>query len=66
MTKNLKIKESLQKTRLKRSSQKCLVFKFKINQSKLSKKQNEELKMMFVEGKWLYNYIISNLQNKDF
>ena len=66
MTKNLKIKESLQKTRLKRSSQKCLVFKFKINESKLSKKQKEELKMMFVEGKWLYNYIISNLQNKDF
>ena len=66
MNKNLKIKEALQKTRQKRSSQKCMVFKFKINKSKLSKKQKEELEMMFVEGKWFYNNVISNLRNESF
>lgn len=66
MNKNLKIKETLQKTRQKRSSQKCMVFKFKINKSKLSKKQKEELEMMFVEGKWFYNNVISNLRNESF
>lgn len=64
--KNLKIKETLKKTRLKRSKQKCIVFKFKINESNLTKIQKEQLKMMFIEGKWLYNNIISNLQNKNF
>lgn len=54
------------KTRSKRSSQRCCVFKFKINQSKLSKKQKEQLKMMFIEGKWLYNDIVSKLQTKNF
>ena len=66
MNKSLKIKEAIKATRLKRSGQKCCVFKFKINQSKLSKKQNEQLRMMFVEGKWLYNDIISRLQDPVF
>ena len=66
MDKNAKIKESLAKTRLKRSGQRCVVYKFKINESMLSRKQKEQLKMMFVEGKWLYNYIISKLQSEDF
>lgn len=66
MDKNEKIKESLLKTKAKRLNQKCIVYKFKINESKLSKKQKSELKMMFVEGKWFYNYVISNLHSKDF
>lgn len=66
MDKNAKIKASILKTRKKRSRQKCFVLKFKINEAKLSKKQKNELKMMFVEGKWFYNYIISKLQDKDF
>lgn len=53
--KRLKIKESMQKTRAKRSKQICRVFKVKIDYSKLSTKQREELKMMFVEGKWIKN-----------
>ena len=53
--KRLKIKESMQKTRAKRSKQVCRVFKVKIDYSKLSTKQREELKMMFVEGKWIKN-----------
>lgn len=66
MDKNAKIKASILKTREKRSRQKCFVLKFKINEAKLSKKQKNELKMMFVEGKWFYNYIVSKLQDKDF
>ena len=53
--KRLKIKESMQNTRAKRSKQICRVFKVKIDYSKLSAKQKEELKMMFVEGKWIKN-----------
>ena len=53
--KRLKIKESMQKTRAKRSRQVCRVFKVKIDYSQLSTKQKEELKMMFVEGKWIKN-----------
>ena len=33
----------------------------------VSKKQKTELKMMFVEGKWLYNYLVNNIyENQDF
>ena len=53
--KRLKIKESMQKTRAKRSKQVCRVFKVKIDSSKLSVLQKEQLKMMFVEGKWIKN-----------
>lgn len=53
--KRLKIKESMQRTKAKRSKQVCRVFKVKIDSSKLSTKQKEQLKMMFVEGKWIKN-----------
>lgn len=45
----------MQKTRAKRSKQVCRVFKVKIDTSKLSALQKEQLKMMFVEGKWIKN-----------
>ena len=57
--KKLKIKESMKATKEKRSHQVCRVFKIKIDQSKLSKRQSEQLKMMFVEGKWIKNAGIS-------
>lgn len=63
MTKNEQIKESLTKTALKRKSQICRVFKVKIDQSKLSKKQKEQLKMLFVEAKWFYNWLLANREN---
>ena len=53
--KRLKIKESMRATKLKRSQQSCIVYKVKIDSSKLSKRQAEQLKMMFVEGKWIKN-----------
>lgn len=57
--KNQKIRESLRATRLKRKSQKCRVFELKLDYSSLSKSQKETLKMFFIEGKWLYNHILS-------
>ena len=54
-----KIKESLRKTRIKRQSQRCKIFELKIDRSSLNKKQEEQLKMWFVEAKWLYNYILA-------
>lgn len=53
--KRLKIKESMQRTRERRSRQVCRVFKVKIDSSKLTAAQKEQLKMMFVEGKWIKN-----------
>ena len=63
MTKNEQIKASIVKTALKRKSQICRVFKVKIDESKLSKRQKEELKMLFVEAKWFYNWLLANKEN---
>jgi len=57
--KNKKIKEAMKATHTRRQVQACRVFTLKINQKKLSLKQREALKMIFVEGKWLRNAIIA-------
>ena len=57
--KNIRIKQSLIETKLKRSIQRCLVFELKINTSKLTRKQFEKLKFLFVQCKWLYNYLLN-------
>ena len=46
--KNKKIKQSMQATLEKRSSQTCFVYRIKIDESHLSNKQKEQLKMLFV------------------
>ena len=61
--KNLRIKQTLIKTKEKRLSQRCVVYKIKVNESALSKKQREELKMLFVEGKWFYNHELRLLKD---
>ena len=61
--KRAKIKATLALTREKRKSQVCRVFKVKIQQNRLSKKQREELKMVFVEAKWVRNYLIGLLRS---
>ena len=53
--KNNKIREKCQQTRIKRKSQFCLVFRVKIDFSHLNERQKTQLKMIFVEAKWLYN-----------
>lgn len=59
MTKNETIKKSLLETRMKRASQVCRVFTVKVDESKLKAKQKEQLKMLFVEAKRLYNHILN-------
>lgn len=65
MTKNEQIRQSLKETREKRKSQECKVYSLKIQANKLSKKQKESLKMMFVEGKWFWNYIVDFTETND-
>ena len=55
LEKNTNIKKSMQETRLRRMSQICKVFTVKIDESRLTTKQAEQLKMLFVEAKWMYN-----------
>ena len=50
----------------KRSRQVCKVFDIKIVDKKLKAVQREQLKMLFVEGKWLYNSLIARMKNDDF
>ena len=55
ITKNTNIAASMSATMAKRKGQQCRVYKVKIDESRLSAKQKEQLKMLFVEAKWLYN-----------
>ena len=54
-----KIKKSLEKTRLRRSTQVVKTFECKIVEKRLNKKQKEQLEMLFLEGKWFYNHILN-------
>lgn len=56
--KNESIKKSMQETYNRRKSQVCRVYKCKIQYNALSERQKTQLKMMFVEAKWLYNDIL--------
>ena len=57
--KKSKIKATKQATSLRRQHQICKVFECKIVEKRLNKRQKEELKMMFVEGKWFYNHLLT-------
>ena len=61
LEKNKNIAQTMKETYNKRKSQVCKCFKFKVDKSNLSKQQMEQLKMQFVEAKWIYNYLL----NKD-
>ena len=58
-TKNNKIKDSLNKTKIKRKSQTVFIIKTKIDTDKLNRNTQVNLKKLFLEAKWLYNYIIN-------
>ena len=64
LSKNEQIKKTLLETRIRRAIQRCLVYEFKINTRKLTKKESEQLKFYFVQCRWLYNYLL-NLENID-
>jgi putative transposase len=53
------ISNSLKATRVKRVHQDCKVFEVKIDYSHLSKSTRENLKRLFLEAKWLYNYALA-------
>ena len=63
--KNAKIKATRLATKKRRETQKCFVFSTKINYQKLNNLQKEQLRMLFVEAKWVYNDIINHLQDND-
>ena len=48
-----------QATSLRRQHQVCKVYECKIVEKRLNNKQREELKMLFVEGKWFYNHLLT-------
>ena len=52
-------------TCLRRMSQTCKVYTVKIDESRLSTRQQEQLKMLFVEAKWIYNDILNYSENND-
>ena len=58
-SKNENIKKSMKETLERRKSQRCYVYKVKVDESRLSARQREQLKMLFVEAKWLYNDILN-------
>ena len=63
--KNAKIKATLLATKKRRETQKCFVFSTKIDYRKLNKLQKEQLQMLFIEAKWVYNDIINHLQDNE-
>ena len=65
LEKNNNIKKSMKETCLRRMSQICKVFTVKIDESRLTKKQAEQLKMLFVEAKWMYNDILTFSKNNN-
>lgn len=65
ITKNKNIASSMAATMAKRKGQQCRVYKVKIDESRLSAKQKEQLKMLFVEAKWLYNDCLNWLDENE-
>lgn len=64
--KNTQIAETMRMTYERRRHQVCRVFELKVHKASLNKQQKETLKMLFVEGKWCYNYILNQMENDDF
>ena len=63
--KNRRIADSMRATYAKREGQVCRVFQCKIQRNKLTAGQKEELKMLFVEGKWCYNAILNSGESRN-
>ena len=59
--KNNMIREAIKATRMRRKNMQCKTFRFKIDQSSLSRDQKNSLKMYFIETKRLYNHILNSI-----
>lgn len=57
--------ETKQITKERRNLLNCKTFTCKIDKSKLSKQKLNILNGFFIEGKWLYNHIIANINQLD-
>lgn len=56
---NRKIRENGKATRERRSHMDCRVISVKVQENRLSTAKLEKLKRCFLEGKWLYNAVVS-------
>lgn len=62
--KKSKIREAKRLTALRRLGQVIKVYDCKIVEKRLNKRQKEQLKMLFVEGKWFYNHVLNLHQSQ--
>lgn len=62
--KKSKIREAKKRTALRRFGQVVKVYECKIVEKRLNAKQREQLKMLFVEGKWFYNHVLNLHQSQ--
>jgi len=62
MLKTEKIKRTLKQTKKRRKNQVCKVYQLKLQN--LSTADIEILDRMFLEAKWLYNYIVADVSNR--
>ena len=65
LAKNNRIREQGKQTREKRKHQVCRVYYVKIDISHLNEAQRTHLKMLFVEAKWLYNDVLTFMNDHD-
>ncbi len=63
MAKAERIKNTLQETRERRKTQKAVVYQLKLQN--LSRRKEKLLKKAFLEAKWLYNWLVSNIKRLD-
>lgn len=58
-SKKKRISETRKATSLKRASQICRVYELKVVEKRLSKKQKNQLEILFIEAKRFYNHILN-------
>ena len=63
--KNQKIRCTLKQTKEKHSNMDCKVFECKVVSSKLNKFQREAINTLFREAKWLFNYVLDDVKDKN-
>lgn len=63
--KNIRISETMRATFEKRSRQVCRTFEHKVHKQRLNLQQRDSLKMMFVEAKWCYNYLLGRMNHEE-
>jgi len=59
LEKNIKIKKTLSETKERRKGKICSTFEMKVDKSHLNNTQLEQANKLFLEAKWLYNFILS-------